>query len=546
MLDAGDAAIQPGSPTIPATLHDSLMARLDRLGPAKELAQIGSVLGREFTPAMLRAVLPDHPDIEGGLQRLCASSLAYRAEREDGAATIVFHHALVQDAAYDSLLRRRRREIHRAVAEAMLAGDPAFAGAEPEVVARHCTGGELRSEAVAHWLEAGLQAMDRAAAAPALTYLGAALEQLEQAPDHPERLATELRIQMALAPAAMAIHGWAAHAVEKICRRAIELAAASGDAQALCGGTWLLWTNFFIRGEMDPALETARRVAAMAEQSGTAFLALAAAHALSYTHYSRGEYASCIAAARAGLARLDPESDQQALRIFQLAPGEALPAIMANAYWLLGQRDEAAAAMARAQAAAEALQHPPALVHCLCVSSYWLLFSRQWDRLGPIAERAVRISVEEGYRFWEPMARMALAFADAEQGDRAAALRSALSNMERYKATGAGLVASQFEARLAELMIRAGDPAGALRRLDACIPDAEARAERCYMPELYRVRGTAHAALGDHAAALRDLHRAIALSSEQGAMPLLDRAKADLTSFRHWADSDSHSKADLT
>jgi ATP/maltotriose-dependent transcriptional regulator MalT len=344
----------------------------------------------------------------------------------------------------------------------------------------------------------------------------------------------------------MAIHGWAAREVEKISRRAIELAADSGDAQALCGGTWLLWTNFFIRGEMDPALETARSVAAMAEQSGSAFLALAAAHALSYTHYSRGEFASCLAAARAGLARLDPESDREALRIFQLAPGEALPAIMANAHWMLGEQDAAEAAMGRAHAAAEALQHPPALVHCLCVSSYWLLFSGQWDRLHPIAERAVRISVEEGYRFWEPMARIALACAAAGQGALGPALESALANMERYEATGAGLVASQFEPHLAGLMIRSGDPAGALRRLDACIPDAEARAERCYMPELYRVRGAAHAALGDRAAAQRDLQRACALATEQGALPLLDRARADLTLISRRADRDSRSKAHVT
>ncbi|HKN31570.1 MAG TPA: AAA family ATPase [Roseiarcus sp.] len=195
--------------TIPATLQDSLMARLDQLGQVKELAQIGSVIGREFTAATLRAIAPDHPDIEGGLRRLCDSGLA-RERRENDAVGITFHHALIQDAAYESLLKKRRRDLHRAVAEAMLAQDPAFTLAEPEVIARHCSRGGLAEPAVSHWLAAGLHALDRAANAPADTYLRSALDDLQDLPPSTERSRTELAVQMALAPAAMAIHGWAA------------------------------------------------------------------------------------------------------------------------------------------------------------------------------------------------------------------------------------------------------------------------------------------------------------------------------------------------
>ena len=107
------------------------MARLDQLGKVKELAQIGSVIGREFTAAMVRTIAPDHPDIEGGLRRLCDSRLA-REHRENDAGGITFHHALIQDAAYESLLRTRRRELHRAVAEAMLAEERPLQGPSPK------------------------------------------------------------------------------------------------------------------------------------------------------------------------------------------------------------------------------------------------------------------------------------------------------------------------------------------------------------------------------------------------------------------------------
>jgi predicted ATPase len=220
--------------TIPATLQDSLMARLDQLGEAKELAQIGSVIGREFTADMLRAVAPDHPEIDRGLRRLCESGLA-REHQDNEAIGLAFHHALIEDAAYGSLLKKRRRDLHRAVAEAMLAQDPAFAGAEPEVIARHCSRGGLPEPAVSHWLAAGLHALDRAANLSALTYLDSALVDLEHLPPSTARSKTELAIQMALAPAAMAIHGWAAKEVETACSRAHELAAGLGDAESMFG-----------------------------------------------------------------------------------------------------------------------------------------------------------------------------------------------------------------------------------------------------------------------------------------------------------------------
>ena len=253
--------------TIPATLQDSLMARLDQLGQAKELAQIGSVIGREFTDAMLRAVAPDHPDIEGGLRRLCDSGLA-REHRENDGVGITFHHALIQDAAYESLLKKRRRDLHRAVAEAMLAQDPAFAGAEPEVIARHCSKGGLAEPAVSHWLAAGLHALDRAANAPALAYLRAALDELQILPPSTERSKTELAIQTALAPAAMAIYGWAAKEVETACSRAHELAVQLDDPASMFGSAWGLWTHYFLRGEMDLALAAAQSVDAMATAAG--------------------------------------------------------------------------------------------------------------------------------------------------------------------------------------------------------------------------------------------------------------------------------------
>jgi class 3 adenylate cyclase len=513
--------------TIPATLQDSLMARLDQLGAAKELAQIGSLIGREFTAAMVRAVAPHHPDIDGGLGRLCDSGLA-QEYRENEAVGIIFHHALIQDAAYESLLKTRRRDLHRAVAEAMLAEEPAFAGAEPEVVARHCSKGGLPEPAVVHWLAAGHHALARAANGPAVTYLRSGLEQLDLLPTEADHTRTELQIQMALAPATSAILGWGAREVETACRRAIQLATAVGDGEALCGATWGLWTNYFIRGEMEPALETAHAVEAMAAQTGSTFLALAAAHALTYTHYSRGEYRAALVAGEAGMARFDQESDLQALRAFQLSPSLALPTLLANVHWFLGDEAKAYSTLAQAHAMAEAIKHPPALVHCLCVSSYFLVFARQWERLEPLVARAIQVSAEEGFRFWEQMERVVLAFLEAERGDREGGIRRAIENIDGVKATGASIVMSQFEPRLAELLIDSGREAEAVRRLSETIADAERRVERTYLPELYRVRAIARRKLGEREAAVQDAKTALAIAVAQSAAPLISNAEATL------------------
>lgn len=525
-VNDGAIVVQGDGPiAIPSTLHDSLMARLDRLGSAKELAQLGSVIGREFNAEMLRLIAPGHPDIEDGLRRLCASGLAFE-RTGDVSGAIVFHHALIQDTAYEALLKKRRREVHRAIAEAMLAGHEAFAGVEPETVARHCSRGGLDEAAMHHWLTAGLHALDRAANAPALAYLNAALEHLERLPEDESRAATELKIQMALAPAVMSIRGWADPGVERACRRAHVLAAHVGDRNAEMGAIWGLWTNNYLRGDLNAALDAACEVAAIGLADGSDLTALAAGHALSYSHYSRGEFASALEAARAGLARYVPSADAIALRQFQLSPSTAMLTISSDTLWFLGEAAEAEAMLARAHAQAESLSHAPALAHTLCVSSFHLLFQEDWGRLAPIAERALRLAEAEGFAFWAPMARVYLAFAQQQDADTIAAIAAGF--IDTFGSLGYNLTLSQFEGALGRVLLRAGHMDLAERRLTACLASAEARAERCYMPENLRLRGEARLRLGDAEGGRDDLLAARALAMAQGAVPLIARAEASL------------------
>ena len=482
------------------------MARLDQLGEAKELAQIGSVIGREFSDAMIRAIAPDHLDIDGNLRRLCESGLA-RETGQEGARVITFHHALVQDAAYESLLKKRRRELHCAVAEAMLAEEPAFAGVEPEVIARQ------------------LHALDRAANLPALEHLRAALVYLQDLPPSLERSKSELAAQMALAPAAMAIYGWAAPEVEQACSRANELAVQLGDSKSMFGSAWGLWTHHFLRGEMDLALAAARSVDAMATAAGSKMLLVPADHAIGFTLYYRGELAPALARAEAGAARFEEEIERKIVRMFQFSSTTALHAFAAASLWMMGREAEADMALERSLALPEKLAHAPSVAFSLAFTQYTLMYKSDWPRVRETATRLLELSESEGFRMWTPLARTFLGLCDSFEGRLEKGLAAAIEGFESYAATGTGLTLIQLLPFLAELLIGAGRPGEAVQWLGAGIESGVRRREGVYMPELYRVRALAHHALGALDAAVADLAEACDLARAQGATTLLRRAE---------------------
>lgn len=529
-ISDGVAVMQgDGHSSIPATLQDSLMARLDRLGTAKELAQLGSVIGREFTADMLRIIAPRHTDIEDDLRRLCASGLAF--ERSGSVSgMIAFHHALIQDAAYEALLKKRRRDVHRAIAEAMLAGNDAFAGAEPETIARHSARGGLHEAATRHWLVAGLNALDRAANQPAHAHLTAALEHLELLPETDERDATELRIQMALAPTIMSLRGWADNGVERASKRARELAIRVGDRGAEMGAAWGVWTNSYLRGDLHAGLAAARDVEAIAVADQTALSALGAAHALCFSYYSRGEFTDALTAMKSGMLRYDADEDAVGLRTFQLSPSTAMLTVVSNALWFLGDTAAADQMLIDAHARAESLKHMPVLAHTLCVSSFSLLFREDWARLEPIAARALAISEAEGFAFWAPMAGVYLTF--ARQPDLDTIATAAVGFIDAFGGLGYNLTLSQFEAALGKVLILKGEADRAERRLSLSIENARSRAERCYMPEALRVRGEARRLLGDRAAAWEDFAEARTMALRQGAVPLVSRIERSLAGLQ--------------
>jgi predicted ATPase len=232
---------------IPTTLHDSLMARLDRLGAVKALAQLGATLGREFAYDLLQAVAPwDEGTVQRGLQQLVAAEFLYQ-QGLPPQATYRFKHALIQEAAYQSLLRSTRQQYHQRVAQVLEARFPELVGRQPELLAYHYTEAGLGRQALDYWRRAGQRASARSAYVEAIAHLTKGLELLATLPDTKEHRQQELAVQVTLAPAVMATKGFTAPDLERVYTRARALCWAEGDTRRLCTVLWrlraLAWPN---------------------------------------------------------------------------------------------------------------------------------------------------------------------------------------------------------------------------------------------------------------------------------------------------------------
>jgi tetratricopeptide (TPR) repeat protein len=410
----------------------------------------------------------------------------------------------------------------------MLAEEPAFAGAEPEVIARHCSKGGLPESAVSHWLAAGLHALDRAANMSALAYLRAALDELQALPPSTERSKTELAIQTALAPAAMAIHGWAAKEVETACSRAHALAVQLDDPASMFGSAWGLWTHYFLRGEMDLALAAAESVDAMATAAGSSSLLVAADHAVGFTLYFRGDLAAAIGRAESGIARFDEDSERKIVRRFQFSSTTAMYAFEASSLWMMGREAEADSALERSLALPDRLGHAPSVAFSLAFTQYTLMYRRDWKRVRATALRLLELSESEGFQMWIPQAKTFLGLCDAAEGKLEKGLASAIDGFEGYAATGTGLTLIQLVPSIAELLTTAGRPGEAVQWLDKAIESGVRRREAAYLGELCRVRGLAHQSLGARKQAVADFTMACDLARSQGAATLLRRAEESL------------------
>jgi predicted ATPase/class 3 adenylate cyclase len=515
---------------IPATLHDSLEARLDRLATTKELAQVGAVLGREFTYALLRAVSDvEEAELRQALAQLVDAELLYQ-RGVPPEAVYIFKHALIQETAYQGLLKGVRQQVHHRAALALVERFPDEAEARPERVAQHYTAAGLLEQAVDAWTRAGRRAVERSAGHEAASHLRQGLELLPLLPAGPERDARELELRVVLGPSLTATLGHASAEVRETYLRALELARSLGvvdEHLEVMGG---LFASYFVRSEVAEAFELAREMLRSAAARGQSPWEAPARVAVGIALLKAGTLAQARDSLEEGLRLYDPE------RHFALAHavgqdfGVVAWCYSAFVHFALGDADEALARARRAAELARSLAHPHSLAMALSFNSALHFFRREPDAALEVLAEVEELTEREGFPHWAMDVPPMRAWALAAQGRLEEALALAAAVDLDALVAGIGTGPAMYRARmLAEAYLGAGRADLAeplLERLQATLK-AEAP-EIWWRPEVHRAQAAALAGLGRADEARMALRLAAELSLAFGTPVFRVRALVDL------------------
>ncbi len=522
----------PASEAVPASMEASLMARIDRLGDARALFQLGAVLGREFSHPLLLAV-SDLPEavMQAQLDAILPSGLLLR-QGGGASAVYTFKHALVQDVARDSLLRSTRQRHHARIAEVLPARFPELVETRPEFLAHHFSGAGNHAEAAVQWRAAGENASRRCAVNEAVAHLRRALADLAALPEDAARMDQELAVLTALAPALMAARGWAAQEVGETCSRAIDLAGRLGAHDRMYAPLWGLWTNQFVGGRLREGIATAEQVLAMALASGDPLLEVTGRHAVAYTRFYRGEYAAALAESAAGLRHFDFEREQAIAETFQLSSSVSILAAKGGGLWMQGAQDEGLAAMDEMLALARRLRHPATSTSALAFCMMFTLYDRDWARLFELAEQVDELARAEGFALWVACAGLYRGRARIGLGQVERGVAEVLEWGALFRQTGSGCIDGSTTGMHSEALHLAGRSDEAL----AVSADGERRAAAgevgVMVPDIHRIRGGILRALGRREDAERAVAQAVASARAQGALSLELRALTDRLELR--------------
>ena len=383
---------------IPTTLHDSLMARLDRLATVKGLAQLGATLGREFSYELLHAVSPwDEETLQRGLQQLVEAEFLYQ-QGLPPQAMYVFKHALIQEAAYQSLLRSTRQRHHQHIAQVLEAHFPERCETQPELLAHHYTEAGLLEQAVPYWQRAGQRAVQRFAHREAIGHLTKGLDLLKALPDTPEHTYQELHLQTALGPAWMAAKGYAAPEVAQAYGRARALCRQLGETSRLFSVLRGLGAFYFVRGQYQTAREVGEELLTLAQSPPDPTRLLGAHQVLGIAAFWLGEFAAARGHLEQTIALYTPQPHRSSAARSGQDPGVLCRAYSAWALGLLGYPDQALERIHEAVSLGRALSHPHSLVFALYLVASLHQLRRDVPATHEWAEATLALAREQLFR----------------------------------------------------------------------------------------------------------------------------------------------------
>jgi class 3 adenylate cyclase/predicted ATPase len=513
---------------IPTTLHDSLMARLDRLASVRLVAQIGAAIGREFSYELLRAVshLPED-ELNAALDRLVAAELVFQRSMPPN-AVYTFKHALVQDAAHSSLLRSSRQQLHARIAQALENDLPDMVENQPELLAQHYAEAGLVEQSVAWWAKAGRRSAARSAMAEAAAQFQKGLDQLQLLSDNPERQRRELEFRSSLGAALHAVKGYAAPETGRAYARARELWEQLGSPTEFLQVPYGQSNYHMGRGELDLARRLDEDLLRLSrERNDSAGLVLG--HLSSGRNLMlAGRFGSSRSHLEEAIAHYDPNSHRSLSHQEANYPRVTSQAYSAIVLFCLGFPDQALARSSAAIAEALRLAHPPSLALSLSLGTLPLALVGDNLALDERAAQLIKVTTEQGFPVWRAVGTVHRGWVMVGNGDVAEGISLLRSGSVAYRATGTEMWTTHFLVLQARAFEVAGQNEDALTMLDEALQIVERTGGRWLAAELERLKGQQLLLQGHTEAAERLYRDALSIAREQEAKLWELRAAASL------------------
>jgi class 3 adenylate cyclase/predicted ATPase len=543
--DAQRTAAAVPSPVlaVPASLQASLMARLDRLGPAKEVAQIGAALGREFSHALLAAVVrKPEAELESALDRLIAAGLLF-GQGVPPHATYLFKHALVQDAAYGTLLRESRRALHARIVDALESYFTEIAENQPEVLARHCTEAGLIEKAAGLWGKAGQRSLSRSALVEATEQLTRALAHIAVLPATPALRHEQIKLQVALINALFHVKGYAApetKAAAEQARLLIEQAKALGEAPEdpllLFSVLYGFWVANLVAFNSDVCVDLARQFLSLAEKQEATAPLMVGHQILGISVLSAGDIAEGRAHYDQAIALYDPVKHRPLVTRFGQDSAVVVLSRRSAAAWLLGYPEGALADADHALRDAREIGHAATLMYALSHGSLVRYQCGNYASANLVFDELIALAEEKGTLFWKAFGLMNQGCACTLTGQASDAVRLITSGLTARQSTGTTMGMPFFLSHLARAQAELGKFEDAWCSIGEAMTATETTKERWCEAEVHRTAGEI-ALLGpdpDSAKAEAYFKRALAVARTQQAKSW--ELRAAMSMARLWRD----------
>ena len=546
------AAAEPGATlAVPASLHASLLARLDRLGPAKEVAQIAAAIGREFPHSLLAAVARKSEDeLAFALNSLNRAGLVLR-EGVLPHASYIFKHALVQDAAYGMLLRQPRRALHARIAKILETSFADIAESQPELLARHCSEAGLIEKAALLWGEAGQRSLARSALVEAAAQLTRALDQIARLPATPALRREQIKFQVGLANALMHTKGYAAPETKVAIEQArlfIERSEALGepleDPLLLFSAIYGLWAVNFVAFKGDICRDLAARFWALAQRQGGTTPVLVGHRVMGHSLLKEGDFVQARTHYDKGIALYDPVEHRMLATRFGHDTGVAILSYRSWTLWFLGYPEAALRDADTAVEAARDTGQAASLMFALYMTAFFHVLCGNYAVATARARELFALAKEKDALMWKASAMMhegcALAAATTKA---AAAIEMLTSGIVGYRSTGATLSITAFLSHLARAYGDNGQFDDAWRCIGEAVTVIENAKERWYEAEVHRTAGEVALKSPKRDAAKAEAHfeHALAVARQQQAKSW--ELRAAMSMARLWRDQGKRDEA---